>query len=272
MRAIWKGAISFGLVNIPVALYPATRHEELKFHLLRASDLSPINYKRVAEADGKEVPKEQIVKGFEYEKGRFVVLQEDDFARIEQEASHTVHILDFVQLDQVDPMFFSKPYYMEPEKGGERAYALLREALVGSGKIGIAKVVIRTREYLAAVKPARSGLVLELLHFADEMADPSELRLPEGHPPSPKELQMAKALIEGLTTDWNPEKYKDEYRDAVLHLIEEKVEHGGELPGKAKPAAPRKHTIDLLPLLEQSLRDTEAARKNTKPPKGGKAA
>ena len=154
MKAIWKGSISFGLVNIPIALYPATRTEELRFRLLRASDLSPVNYKRVAEADGKEVPWEQIVKGYEYEKGKFVVLKEEDFARVDIEATRTIDIMDFVPLEQVDPMFFSKPYYMAPEKGGDRAYVLLHDALRDSGKIGIAKVVITTREHLASVKPA----------------------------------------------------------------------------------------------------------------------
>ena len=153
MRAIWKGSISFSLINIPIALYPATRREELKFRLLRSSDLSPVNYKRVAEADGKEVPWEQIVKGYEYEKGKFIVLKEEDFKRADVEATQSVEILDFVELDEIDPIFFDKPYYLEPEKRGEKAYGLLREALKQSGKVGIAKVVIKTRQHLAAVKP-----------------------------------------------------------------------------------------------------------------------
>src|SRR5438094_5551549 len=132
-RAIWKGSISFGLVNIPIALYPATRREELKFHLLRKSDLSPVNYKRVAEKDGQEVPWDQIVKGYEYEKGKFVLLQEEDFKRVDVEAAQTIQITDFVVLDEIDPMFFDQPYYLEAQKGGDRAYALLRQALVDSG-------------------------------------------------------------------------------------------------------------------------------------------
>src|SRR5438552_2585333 len=149
MRAIWKGAISFGLVSIPVGLYPATRREELKFRLLRKADLSPVNYKRVAEADGKEVPWDQIVKGYEYEKGKFVVIKEEDFARVDIEATQTVDIVNFVKLDEVDPLLFSKPYYMEVEKTGYKAYVLLREALADSGKIAVAKVVIKTRQNLA---------------------------------------------------------------------------------------------------------------------------
>src|SRR6187401_783401 len=179
MRAIWKGSISFGLVNIPVALYPATRKEELKFRLLRASDHSPVNYKRVAAADGKEVTWDEIVKGYEYEKGKFVVLNEKDFQRVDLEATQTVDIQDFVDLDEIDPMYFYKPYYLEPQKGGDKAYALLREALANGRKVGIAKVIIKTRQYLAGVKPEDGALVLELMHFADELADPGKLHVPK---------------------------------------------------------------------------------------------
>ena len=169
MRAIWKGAISFGLVNIPIGLYPATKSEDLKFRLLRSSDQSPVNYKRVAEADGKEVPWDQIVKGYEYEKGKFIILKEEDFQRVDIEATQTVDIINFVQLDQVNPIFFHKPYFMEPQKGGDKPYSLLREALSATGRIAIAKVVIKTRQHLADVKPQGKGLMLELMHFADEL-------------------------------------------------------------------------------------------------------
>ena len=171
MRAIWKGSISFGLVNIPIALYPATRKEELKFRLLRAKDLSPVNYKRVAEKDGKEVPWDEIVKGYEYEKGKYIVLKDEDFQRVDLEATQTVDIQDFVDQEEIDPMFFYKPYYLEPQKGGDKAYVLLRETLAKSGKVGIAKVVIKTRQYLAGVKAEDSVLVLELMHFAEELAE-----------------------------------------------------------------------------------------------------
>ncbi|HEY0258173.1 MAG TPA: Ku protein, partial [Candidatus Methylacidiphilales bacterium] len=153
MRSMWNGTISFGLVSIPVALYPATRRDELSFRLLRKSDHSPVNYKRVAEADGKEVSWDEIVKGYEYEKGKFVVLKDEDFKRVDLEAAaQTIDIMDFVEMGEINPMYFQKPYYLEPQKGGDKPYALLREALQDSGKIGIAKVVIRTREHLAGVK------------------------------------------------------------------------------------------------------------------------
>src|ERR1051325_8281901 len=161
-RAIWKGSISFGLVNIPIGLYPATRKEELRFRLLRKSDLSPVNYKRVAEVDGKEVPWDQIVKGYESEPGKFIVLSEEDFRRVDVEATQTVDIIDFVELAEINPMFFRRPYYMEPQKGGDKAYVLLRDALKKTGKVGIAKVVIKTRQHLAAIKPQTTFFILHL--------------------------------------------------------------------------------------------------------------
>ncbi len=155
MRTLWKGAITFGLVSIPVSLYPATRREELRFRMLRKSDMSPVSFKRVAESDGKEVPWEQIVKGYEYEKGKFIVLKDEDFARVDVEATQTVDILNFVRMDEVDPLLFYKPYYLEVGKGGDKAYVLLREAMEKAGKIAIAKVVIRVRQHLAAIKPQK---------------------------------------------------------------------------------------------------------------------
>src|ERR1041384_3703539 len=227
-RAIWKGSISFGLVNIPIALYPATRREELRFRLLRQSDLSPVNYKRVAEKDGKEVPWNQIVKGYEYEKGKFVVLKDKDFQRVDLEATQTVDIQDFVDLEEIDPMFFYKPYYLEPQKGGDKAYALLREALSDGKKVGIAKVVIKTRQYLAGVKALKDALVLELMHFAEELADAEKLHVPKKTAVGKREKDMAEALVKSMTSKWDPEKYKDDYRDALMEVIEEKVESGGE--------------------------------------------
>jgi DNA end-binding protein Ku len=253
MRAIWKGSISFSLINIPIALYPATRREELKFRLLRAGDMSPVNYKRVAEADGKEVPWEQIVKGYEYEKGKFIVLKDEDFKRADIEATQSVEILDFVELDEIDPIFFDKPYYLEPEKRGEKAYGLLREALKQSGKVGIAKVVIKTRQHLAAVKPEKNLLVLELMHFAEEIIDTKELKIPADPHIGTKELDMAKDLISKMSGKWNPEQYEDEYRHALLEVINKKVESGGkELPTRGTARKPT-NVVDLVSVLQESL-------------------
>jgi DNA end-binding protein Ku len=262
-RAIWKGSISFGLVNIPIALYPATRREELKFRLLRKSDLSPVNYKRVAEKDGKEVPWDQIVKGYEYEKGKYVILQDEDFQRVDLEATQTVDIQDFVEQEEIDPIFFYKPYYLEPQKGGDKAYALLRDALKDSGKVGIAKVVIKTREYLAGVKPEDGVLVLELMHFADELADPGKLHVPKKTEVGKREMNMAKSLIDSMSSKWNPEKYKDDYREALMEVIEEKVEAGGkEIEEKPKKALSPTKVIDLVSVLQKSLEQTGAKKKS----------
>ena len=263
MRAIWKGNISFGLVNIPIALYPATRREELKFRLLRSNDLSPVNYKRVAEKDGKEVPWNQIVKGYEYEKGKFVVLDEKDFQRVDLEATQTVDIQDFVDLDEIDPMYFYKPYYLEPQKGGDKAYVLLRDVLAATGKVGIAKVIIKTRQYLAGVKALKHALVLELMHFAEELADSEKLSVPEKMEPGKREIDMAKALVQSMTSEWDPKKYKDDYRDALLDVIEEKVEAGGKkIEEKPKEKKPSTKVIDLVEVLKQSLASAERGKKH----------
>jgi len=263
-RAIWKGSISFGLVNIPIALYPATRREELKFRLLRKSDLSPVNYKRVAEKDGKEVPWNQIVKGYEYEKVKYVVLRDEDFERVDLEATQTVDIQDFVHQEEIDPIFFYKPYYLEPQKGGDKAYVLLRDALKDSGKVGIAKVVIKTREYLAGVKPEDGVLVLELMHFADELADSGKLHIPKKIEVGKREMNMAKSLIDSMSSKWNPEKYKDDYREALMEVIEEKVEAGGkEIEEKPKKAPKPTKVIDLVSVLQKSLEQTGAKKTAT---------
>ena len=262
MRAIWKGSISFGLVNIPVALYPATRREDLKFRLLRGSDLSPVNYKRVAEKDGREVPWNEIVKGYEYEKGKFIVLNEKDFQRVDLEATQTVDIQDFVGVGEIDPMFFYKPYYLEPQKGGDKAYVLLRETLEKTKKVGIAKVIIKTRQYLAGVKPLKHALVLELMHFAEELSDAEKLNVPKSLEPGKREVDMAKALVESMSSEWNPKKYKDDYRDALLEVIEEKVESGGkEIEEKPKEKKPSSKVIDLVAVLQESLAKSQDGRK-----------
>jgi DNA end-binding protein Ku len=270
VRAIWKGAISFGLVTIPVTLYPATRREELRFRLLRSSDLSPVTYKRVAEVDGKEVPWDQIVKGYEYEKGKFIVLKDEDFSRVDVEATQTVDIVDFVQQEEVNPVFFHKPYFMEPGKGGDKAYALLREALVKAGKIAIAKVVIKTRQYLAAVKPQAKGLMLELMYFADELVDASEFKEPAVDGASKQELAMAGQLIESMSSRWDPKKYRDEYHDALEKMIEDKIQHGEA--GEPAPVRRRSATnvIDLVSVLQESIQKTSGVKPKEKRSSRGK--
>jgi DNA end-binding protein Ku len=267
MRAIWKGSISFSLVNIPIALYPATRREELKFRLLRRSDLSPVNYKRVAEADGQEVPWEEIVKGYEYEKSKFIVIREEDFRRADIEATQSVEIMEFVALDEIDPMFFDRPYYLEPEKKGARAYALLREALKATNQVGIAKVVIKTRQHLAAVKPEQDALVLELMHFAEELIPANSLQIPGRLDLGKKELDMATELVDRMSDHWHPDKYEDEYRHALLELIQKKIESGGELPdAKAPSKRAAGKVIDLVSVLQESLQRAEkSGRKTGKP-------
>ena len=258
MRPTWKGSISFGLVYIPIAVYPATREEKLSFRQLRKPDLSPIRYKKVAEADMKEVPADQIVKGFEYERGRYIVLSDEDFEKVRIESTHSIDITDFVDLEQVDPKFFYKPYFLEPQKGGEKAYALLHKALSGTGKIGIAKVVIANREYLAAVKPDGLFLVLELMHFASEVLTPEELNRPKTEL-NDKELKMAQALIDSMSSEWQPEKYRDAYRNAVMEMIEQKAKNK-QLPAAA-PAAPKAtNVVDLVKVLQESINRSQSVR------------
>ena len=258
MRPTWKGSISFGLVYIPISVYPATREEKLSFRQLRKTDLSPIKYKKVAEADMKEVPADQIVKGYEYEKGRYIIMSDEDFEKVRIESTHSIDITDFVDLGDVDPKFFYKPYFLEAQKGGEKAYSLLHKALSGTGKIGIAKVVIANREYLAAVKPDGLFLVLELMHFASEVLTPEELNRPKTEL-NDKELKMANTLIESMSSDWKPEKYRDEYRNAVMEIIETKAKNKQLTPAPA--AAPRStNVVDLVKVLQESINRSQSVR------------
>ncbi len=265
MASIWKGSISFGLVNIPVSLHTATKREELAFRLLRGSDMSPVNYKRVAEADGKEVPWEQIVKGYEYEKGKFVVLKDEDFKRVDIEATQTVDIVDFVDIAEINPIYFLKPYYLEPQKGGAGAYALLREVLARTNKAGIAKVVIRTRQHLAALKANGPALVLELMHFSEELVDPASLKLGTEKAPGQREVEMATTLVTQMTEKWDPERYTDDYTSALMKVIRQKVESGGkDLPAAPKEKKRASNVIDLVSVLQESLNQAQAATQGSK--------
>ena len=259
MRAIWKGSVGFGLVTVPISLYPALHREDIRFRLLRGKDLSPVNYKRVAAVDGREVEWDDIVKGYEYEKGKFVILKEEDFARVDIEATQTVDIINFVDLDEVNPLLFNKPYYMQAEKTGRKAYVLLRDALRKSNRIAMARVVIKTRQHLAAVKPQGDGLMLELMHFPDELRDASEFESPADQKLAANEMKMALQLIDSMTEKWDPDDYTDEYRNSLQDLIDKKVASGGkELPDK-KPSTKRpSNVIDLAAVLQKSIEKTSA--------------
>jgi len=259
MRPIWKGSISFGLVYIPVAVYPATREEKISFRQLRSTDLSPIKYKKVAEADAKEVAADQIVKGFEYERGRYVVLKDEDFEKVRIESTHSIDITDFVELEQVDQKFFYKPYFLAPQNGGEKAYTVLHKALSGTGKIGIAKVVISNREHLAAVKPDGLFLILELMHFAHEILDTEILKNGSTTAVTDKEFNMAKALIESMSEPWEPEKYRDEYRTALMEIIEQKAKNK-QIAAKPLSPPPATNVVDLVKVLHDSLNRTQSVR------------
>jgi DNA end-binding protein Ku len=261
MRAIWTGSINFGLVNIPVALQNASRVEELRFKLLRGSDLSPVNYKRVAQVDGKEVPWNEIVKGYEYEKDKFVVLKDEDFKRVDLEATDTIDIVDFVDLDQINPMYFYKPYYLEPLKGGSRAYEILRKVLLDTKKVGISKVIIKTRQHLAAVKANADVLIIELMRFSDELVPASAIKIPHDKKPAAREVTMARTLVTQMSEDWDPKRYTDEYRSALMKLIDKKVASGGKsLPAGGRKAQKATNVIDLASVLKQSLAEAGKPR------------
>jgi DNA end-binding protein Ku len=273
MHSIWKGSITFGLVNIPVAVYAAVRKEQLKFRLLRKADLSPVNYKRVAELDGEEVPWEQIVRGYEYENGHFVLIEDQDLKQIDLNVPQTIQILDFVSLDEIDPVFFDKPYYLEPQKGAGHAYSLLRDVMTESGASGIAKVVLRSRQHLAALEPRDKFLVLHLMHFADEVLQPEELKVPQEARVAKQEFELAKALVGKMTTKWDPAKYTDDYKSGLSALIEKKVREG-EKQSKARRATtpPATNVVNMVEMLEKSLFATGSGKRRRSRSKKHKAA
>jgi DNA end-binding protein Ku len=267
MAAIWKGSISFGLVNIPVALQPAEkRDEELDFTMLDRRDFSPIGYKKVNKATGEEVPREQIAKGFEVEDGRYVLVEELDFKRAAPEKTQRIDIVGFVDLDEIPVSYFDKPYYLEAVAKQEKGYVLLREAMRKANKAGIAKVVIRSREYLAALIPQGPVLILNLLRYPAELRDTKSLNIPDAKKGavSDKELQMALRLIGDLAEKWKPEQFKDEYRSQLVDFIKKKAAKGDvETPAveAAEEDAPRGKVIDMMALLKRSVEKAEDARR-----------
>ena len=274
MRSIWKGSISFGLVTIPIAVFSATSsREKVSFNLLRRGDMSPIRFKRVAEVDGKEVPWENIVKGYQYEKGKYVIFEEKDFDAVELESTNTISIQDFVDEQKIDPLYFHTPYYLEPQKGGNAAYSLLRDVMAETGKVGIAKVAMRNREHLAAVRAHGGLLMMELMHFAQEIAPTDEIQVAAEKPVGSREKEMAKALLNQMTTDWEPERYKDEYADAVMKLIEQKIKAGGREVAGPKPASHKAtNVIDLVQVLQESLAATGKTKATGSPKKKKRTA
>jgi DNA end-binding protein Ku len=256
-RGLWKGAISFGLVSVPVELHSAKkRAAELDMTMLDKRNLAPVGYKRVNKSTGKEVPWNEVVKGYEYKDEKYVVMSPEDFRRANPEAAKTVDILAFVELADIQPQHFDTPYYLKPEKRGAKAYALLRETLAKAGKAGIASVVIRTKQYLAALVAQDELLVLNTLRYADELKAPSELEIPKASVTA-KELDMALRLVEDLADEWHPEKYKDSYRDDLMKRIKEKIKAGEteEITEaeKAPRAAKGADVIDLMSLLKKSV-------------------
>ncbi len=256
-HAIWSGAINFGLVTIPVKLQTAVRTNDLRFNFLHKTDEGRITQVRRCSLDGEEVAYTDLVRGYEYEKGRYVIISDEDFDRVNPEATESVDIVQFVDLAEIDPMFFDKPYYVEPDKRGRHAYALLREALKESGKVGIAKVVIRSREHLAALKPSGDALVLELMHFADEIVEASSLELPAVETPAVNEMKVARMLIDTMTEAFNPKQFKDTYREQMLEMIEARAA-GKTIPAGETKAPMRDNVVNLMDVLQKSL---EASKK-----------
>src|SRR5437764_2755742 len=251
-RALWKGSISFGLVNIPIELYTAVRNHRPKFRMLHAKDKSPVRFERVCIRDGHPVAWEDLVKGFEYEKGRFVVLSKEDFQAAAVEKTRTIDIIDFVSADEIDDRFFETPYYLVPSKGGERAYALLREAIRQSSRIGVAKFILRDAQHLAALEVIQDALVLTIMRFADELVDTKPFEFPSDAGIRRPELEMAKTLVNSLAAEWDPAKYTDQYRENLLKVIQSKLK--GTHIDLEEAAEPRQaEVVDLMERLRRSL-------------------
>jgi DNA end-binding protein Ku len=263
---MWKGAISFGLVTIPVAVYPATEEKTLRFNQLHDEDGGRIRYKRVCEKDGDEVTFEHIVKGYEVEKDRYVVLTDDDFDAVPVASSRAVDIVQFVDLDEIDPVLFKKSYYLIPEETGAKAYALLREAMKQDDRVGIAKVSFRDKEHLAALRFKDDVFVLETMFWPDEIREADFSGVDVDHEVRDQELEMARQLIDSLTSDWAPEQFSDAYREALLQIVEAKL-NGQEI--EVIEQEPTAKVVDLMEALKASV---AAAKKTVDAPPGEKAA
>jgi DNA end-binding protein Ku len=275
-RPIWNGTISFGLLQVPVQLMPGERSVDLHFRMLDGRNKSPIRYERVNSETGEEVPWKDVVKAFEYSKGSYAVIDEKELRAAAPEATETVDIESFVDADAVDLRYFEKPYYLVPGKRAEKGYVLLRETLKKTGKVGIAKLVIRTRQYLAMLKPHEDALILILLRFPQELIDADEFNLPAGkaasHRVSERELDMAAQLVDSMSVPWRPEDYKDDFRQRLRKLVEQQVKkQGGKRKAKPAPEAkpePTSNVVDFMSLLQKSV----ASGKRTAPKKAASGA
>jgi DNA end-binding protein Ku len=254
MRSVWKGAITFGLVHIPVELYSATKgHERISFRMLHKRDHSPIKYERVCQKEGKPVPWGEVVKGYEYDKGKFVVLDDEDFKAAAIQSSKSLEILDFVKEQEIDPRYFETPYYLLPAKGGEKPYALLREAIRSTGTVGVGKITMRSNsQHLAGVKVVENAMVLALMRFEGELVDANQFTFPPADTVRPQELKMAQQLIENLSESFDPAKYTDEYHDNLQKIIRAKMK--GQQITWEEPDEPEATTVvDLMARLQESL-------------------
>lgn len=260
-RTMWKGAISFGLVTIPVRMYPATEEKTLRFNQLHDKDHGRIKYQRVCAKCGEEVPFEHIVKGYEYEKDRYVVLDDQDFDAVPVESSRAIDIVQFVELDEIDPIYFQKSYYLIPEEPAIKAYSLLRQAMAEDGRVGLAKVAIREKEHLAALRFKDDVFVMETMFWPDEIRAAEFDELQKGVKVRPQEIQMAKSLIENLTEDFDPQQFKDEYRESLLEIVEKKV--AGEEIETVPEAEPVK-VADLMDALKASVEATKKTAARSK--------
>jgi DNA end-binding protein Ku len=273
MRAIWKGAISFGLVNIPIELYSAVRSEErVSFRLLHKKDQSPIRNERFCQKEDKPVAWDDIVKGYEYAKGKFLVLEEEDFRAATIEGSKTIEILDFVKSDEIDPRYFETPYYLLPQKGGDKPYALLREAIRSTGMVGIGKVTMRTNAiHLVGLKVVEDALVMNIMRYADELVDTSTFTFPSAEAVRPQELAMAQQLVNTLAGSFSPENYRDEYRDKIMAIINAKLK--GKKIEVEEPAEPEAtNVVDLMARLQESLAQGKKKARKAAPAASADAA
>ena len=269
-RALWKGSLAFGLVNIPVELHTAVRDSRPRFRMLHAEDKSPVRFERVCAREGKPVAWEELVKGYEYEKGRFVVLTKEDFRAAALEKTRTVDIRSFVKPAEIDDRFFETAYYLLPGKGGERAYALLREAIRKTGRVGIATIVLRDAQHLAALEVIEDAMVLTLMRYAEELVDDSQFSFPPAKDIRKPELEMAITLVENLADKWDPAQYTDEYRENLMKIIKAKLK--GKPPKLTEHVEPRQaEVVDLMERLRRSLEGAGGAKKARKTAKTTRA-